>query len=60
MVRLGTARRLSLDGLEVLKALANRSDHEGGPRAYAEKHLGWASTVDDFANVLTSHRQNDS
>ena len=49
-----------LDGLEVLRVLANRPEHENGPRAYAEKHLGWASTVDDFANVLTSHRQNDS
>ena len=49
-----------LDGLEVLRVLANRPEHQDGPRAYAEKHLGWSSTVDDFASVLTSHRQNDS
>ena len=49
-----------LDGLEVLKTLANQSNHEDGPRAYAEKHLGWSSTVGDFANVLTTHHQSDS
>ena len=49
-----------LDGLKVLRALANRPEREDGPRAHAEKHLGWSSTVDDFASVLTSHRQNDS
>ena len=49
-----------MDGLEVLRALANRPGHEDGPRAYAEQRLGWASTVDDFASVLISHRQNDS
>jgi len=49
-----------LAGLKILKRLAESPVSIDEPRAYAEKELGWASTIDRLEAVLTVLHQNDS
>jgi len=49
-----------LDGLKILKKLAESPVPIDEPRAYAEKELGWARTIDRLEAVLTVLLQNDS